>query len=208
MIQDTPPPQTSAEEPSLDDTFSTQIPLEQLEDPRIAELQAQAAAAKDQMLRAIAEAENIRKRAERSIDEARIYAIDRFGKDLLQVADMLARGLASAPPSQDERMATFIEGVGLTQKALLEAFAKNGLRAVGAKGEKFDPNLHQAVSQMPSDVPAGHVAEVLQAGFMLQDRTLRAAMVIVSGGGAAKEPSKEHPKDAPAAPGEGIDIKI
>jgi molecular chaperone GrpE len=175
----------------------SQIPLDQLEDPRIAELQGELAAAKDQMLRALAEMDNVRRRAEKSAEDARLFAIDRFGKDLLQVADTLARAVALAPDDGDERVVTFVDGVKLTERTLIETFARHGLKRIGAKGDKFDPNLHQAVSQSASDVPAGHVAEVLQAGFTLNDRTVRAAMVIVSGGGQSA-----------ASPPEGVDITV
>jgi molecular chaperone GrpE len=191
-------------EPNIADALSSQIPLDTLDDPRIAELQTELAGANDQVLRALAEMENIRRRADRSVEEARIYAVDRFAKDLLQVADMLARAIAQAPAGGDERLSTFVEGVRLTEKSLLDAFAKNGLKTIGAKGEKFDPNLHQAVSQIPSDAPAGHVAEVLQAGFLLHERTLRAAMVIVSGGGGQSRPTEDTPKE----PGIGVDFKV
>lgn len=185
------------EEPGLGDALSSQIPLDALGDARVAALEAELAAAKDQMLRALAEMENVRRRAERSAEDARLFAIDRFGKDLLQVADTLARAIASAPDGGDERVTIFIDGVKLTERTLIETFARHGLKRIGAKGDKFDPNLHQAVSQVPADVPAGHVAEVLQAGYVLNDRTLRAAMVIVSGGG------QPH-----ATPPEGVDVTV
>lgn len=170
-------------------------------DARIAALEAEAAAAKDQMLRALAEMDNVRRRAERAAEDARLFAIDRFGKDLLAVADTLSRAIQQAPEGGDERVVTFVDGVKLTEKTLIETFARHGLKRIGAKGEKFDPNLHQAVSQIPSDQPAGHVAEVLQAGFTLNDRTLRAAMVIVSGGGGEK-PAAEPPA------GDSVDVTV
>src|SRR5690606_37736364 len=141
--------------------------------PDVAVLEAELAKARDEMLRALAEVENTRRRAERTAQEARAYAIDRFALDLLSVADTLGRALAAAPRGDfAERFRTLVTGVELTEKALLDAFARHGLRRVGAKGDAFDPNLHQAVAQAPSDVPAGKIAEVMQPGYVLNDRTL------------------------------------
>lgn len=159
------------------------------EAPDVAALQAEVAKARDEMLRALAEAENTRRRAERSVVEARAYAIDRFANDLLPVADTLARALAAAPRDDlDEGFRNLLTGVELTERAMIDAFGRHGLRRVGAKGETFDPNKHQAVAQAPSDQPAGTVAEVMQAGYVLGDRTLRAAMVLVSSGPGSAAP--------------------
>jgi molecular chaperone GrpE len=149
------------------------------------------AKARDELLRALAEVENTRRRAERQANEARAYAVDRFARDLLPVADTLARAIEAAPSdwreSADEGLRTLLTGLEMTERAMLEAFARHGLKKIGAAGETFDPNLHQAVAQTPSDQPAGTVLVVMQPGFVLADRTLRAAMVSVSagpGGGA------------------------
>lgn len=151
--------------------------------PDSAAFEAELAKARDELLRALAEVENTRRRAERQAAEARAYAIDRFANDLLPVADTLARALAAAPrDSADESMRNLLTGVELTERALIEAFARHGLKRIGAKGDMFDPNVHQAVAQAPSDQPAGTVVEVMQPGFVLGDRTLRAAMVVVSAG--------------------------
>ncbi len=153
-------------------------------------LAAELASARDSMLRALAEAENTRRRAERQVQEARAYAIDRFAGDLVPAADALSRALATAPREiAEESVRNMIAGLELTERALFEAFARHGLRRVGAKGDAFDPNLHQAVAQAPSDQPAGVVLEVLQPGYVLADRTLRAAMVLVSGGPAGEKPA-------------------
>jgi molecular chaperone GrpE (heat shock protein) len=114
--------------------------------PDATELQAELAKARDEMLRALAEVENTRRRADRQAQEARVYAIDRFAADLLPVADSLSRALQAAPRDDlDEGFRNLLTGVELTERALLEAFARHGLRRIGAKGEAFDPNLHQAV---------------------------------------------------------------
>ncbi len=167
---------------------------------RIAQLETEFAKAKDDLLRALAEAENTRRRAEKQANDARVYAIDRFANDLLPIADTLSRALEAMTPearaNANDAERTFYEGVELTERALIDAFARHGLKRVGTKGEKFDPNLHQAVAQIPSDVPANHIAEVMQPGFVLGDRTVRAAIVAVSAGQAAAPPS------------EGVDIKV
>lgn len=162
--------------------------------------EAELAKSRDELLRALAEVENTRRRAERQAQEARVYAIDRFANDLLPIADTLYRALAAAPRDDlDEGFRNLLTGVELTERQLIEAFARHGLKRVGERGDTFDPNLHQAVAQAPSDQPAGRIAEVLQPGYVLADRTLRAAMVLVSSGQAA-------------APGGGdaknIDIKV
>jgi molecular chaperone GrpE len=153
------------------------------ETPDIDALQAELAKARDDMLRALAEVENTRRRAERQASEARVYAIDRFAADLLPVADTLTRALAAAPRDDlDEGFRNLLTGVELTERAMVDVFARHGLKRVGARGDVFDPNIHQAVAQAPGDQPAGTVQEVLQHGYVLGDRTLRAAMVLVSAG--------------------------
>ncbi|MBI1189043.1 MAG: nucleotide exchange factor GrpE [Alphaproteobacteria bacterium] len=174
---------------------------------RIAKLEAEIAALKDERLRALAEVENTRRRGERQAQEAKAYAIDRFARDLLPVADTMARALGSVSPevrAADEAVRNLFEGVELTERALIEAFTRHGLTPLGARGEKFDPNLHQAVAQIPSDAPPGAIAEVMQVGYALNERTLRAAMVAVSTGPAPAEPA---PREDPP-PGGGVDIKV
>lgn len=153
----------------------------------------------EQLLRALAEVENVRKRGERAVLEARIYAIERFARDLMAVSDNLQRAVQSLPENPEEPVRSLIEGVQLTEKSLGEIFARHGLRAIGARGDRFDPNLHQAVAQIPSEAPAGAVAEVFQAGYVLGDRTVRAAMVAVSLGMAQAAP-KPDPEPEPEAP--------
>lgn len=154
-----------------------------------AAFEAELAKSRDELLRALAEVENTRRRADRQAQEARTYAIDRFARDLLPVADTLGRALAAVSPqereSADEATRTFLAGVELTERSLVDVFARHGLKRIGARGDAFDPNLHQAVAQAPSDLPAGAVLEVMQPGYVLGDRTLRAAMVLVSAGKAA-----------------------
>ena len=151
-------------------------------------LEAELAKAKDATLRALAEVENTRRRADRQAQEARAYAIDRFARDLLPIADTLSRAIAAVPPhwreSADEASKNLLTGFELTERSLIEAFARHGLKPVGVKGETFDPNLHQAIAHIASDMPSGSIAEVMQVGFVLADRTLRPAIVAVSSGRA------------------------
>jgi molecular chaperone GrpE len=142
---------------------------------------------KDNMLRALAETDNVRKRANRQIEEARVYAVEKFARDLLAVSDNLQRAIDSVPAdvraSMPDSARTALEGVELTQKELVAVLARHGVTAIDASpGAAFDPALHQAVTQIPSRHPAGSVAELFQAGWRIGDRTLRAAMVAVSAG--------------------------
>jgi molecular chaperone GrpE len=142
---------------------------------------------KDNMLRALAETDNVRKRANRQIEDARIYAVEKFARDLLAVYDNLQRAIDSVPQDQQaslpEVARTALEGVELTQKELVTVLARHGVTAIdAAPGAAFDPALHQAVSQIPSAQPAGSVAQLFQSGWRIGDRTLRAAMVAVSAG--------------------------
>jgi molecular chaperone GrpE len=178
-------------------------------DEGAADLEAEISRLKDEHLRALAEIENTRRRGEKQAHEARAYAIDRFARDLLPVADTMARALALVTPevrAADEAVRNLFEGVELTERALIDAFDRHGLRRVGRKGEKFDPNLHQAAAQIASDLPAGTVAEVMTPGYVLGDRTIRAALVAVSVGSG--EAANDQPDPAAAAPGAAIDIKV
>lgn len=156
-------------------------------------LRAEIADLRDKLLRALAEAENTRRRAERQAADARAFGIDRFARDLLPVADALGRAIASLPEAARAGLSpdvkAFAEGVELTERTLLQAFERNGLKPTPGAGAAFDPNMHQAVAQIPSDHPAGSVAEVFQSGFLLAERTLRAAMVAVSLGRPAPGPT-------------------
>jgi molecular chaperone GrpE len=144
---------------------------------------------KDRALRAVAEAENTKKRAELSNNDARAYAIQKFARDLLGVADNLERALQAAPKNADAGEAGLVTGLELTQKSLLQAFESNNLKRVAPEpGEAFDPHLHQAMMEQPSDIiQGGQVLQTLQPGYALFGRTVRPAMVVVAakGSGAA-----------------------
>jgi molecular chaperone GrpE len=146
---------------------------------------------KDNMLRALAETDNVRKRANRQIEEARVYAVEKFARDLLNISDNLARAVESVPPDSrglmTDAVKAALEGVELTQKELVTVLARHGVTAIDASpGAAFDPALHQAVTQIPSPHPAGAVAQLFQSGWRIGDRTLRAAMVAVSAGPGAQ----------------------
>jgi molecular chaperone GrpE len=156
-------------------------------DEAVAALEKERDELKDNMLRALAETDNVRKRANRQIEEARVYAVEKFARDLLAVSDNLQRAVESVPKDQraalPDAVRTALEGVELTQKELVAALARHGVTAIDASpGAAFDPALHQAVTQIPSRHPAGSVAELFQSGWRIGERTLRAAMVAVSAG--------------------------
>lgn len=155
---------------------------------RIEELETELATLKDQALRAMADAENVKKRAAREVAAAKTYGIERFAVDVLSISDNLSRALMTidgkAQDEMGENAKNLIAGIELTEKELMAVLARHGITAVPGKGSKFDPNVHQAVAQVPSDEEKGNVAVVMQTGFKLGDRTLRAAMVSVSTGKA------------------------
>lgn len=173
-----------------EDTNSVDPELSELDvaNARAETLETELATLKDQALRALADAENTKKRAEREVKAASTYAIERFAADMLSVSDNLSRALSvideKARETMGENAKNLVEGIELTEKELIAVFARHGIKAVQGKGSKFDPNVHQAVAQIPSTETKGDVAEVMQTGFTLGDRTLRAAMVAVSSGPA------------------------
>ena len=171
----------------------------QLLNAELERLQAENAALKDQAMRYAAEAENIKRRAEREGNDARAYAIQRFARDLLGVADVLTRALSSTPADiADPAFKNFVAGIDMTEKELTQAFEKNGVKKIApVKGDKFDPHLHQAVMEQPStDVEGGSVLMVMQAGYELFGRVIRPAMVAVAAktGGSA-QPAQPQQKN-------------
>jgi len=151
----------------------------------LAEAKREAAEFKDKLLRTLAEMENLRKRTEREVFDARLYGVAGFARDVLAVADNMHRALEAIGPelreSDDAKVKALIEGVELTERELLKTLEKNGVKKFSPQGEKFDPNLHQAMYEVPtSDLPPGLVADVIQAGYMIGERVLRPAMVAVS----------------------------
>lgn len=157
---------------------------------RIEELEMQLATMKDQALRTMAEADNIRKRAERDVQKAKVFGVEKFAADVLSVYDNLSRALhtidGQAKEELGENARQLVEGIELTEKDLTSALERHQIKPVAGLGSKFDPNVHQAVANIPhAEIEKGHVAAVMQQGFTIGDRTLRAAMVAVSAGPAA-----------------------
>ena len=153
---------------------------------RVTELEAELGEYKDRLLRALAETENVRRRAQREREDASKYAIAGFAKDLLSAADNLRRALESLPESEakDKRTRSLLAGVAATERELLGVFERHGIKRIDPKGEVFDHNFHQAIFEAERpDHPAGSVVEVLQPGYVLHDRLLRPAMVGVAKGG-------------------------
>jgi len=167
-------------------------------------LRAENAALKDQVLRVAAEAENTKRRAEREANDGRAYAIQKFARDLMPVADNLQRALQHAPQdSPDPLVKNLGIGLEMTDKELMAAFERNGLKKIDpTPGAKFDPHLHQAMLEQPSeDVAPGGVVQVVQAGYELFGRVLRAAMVVVAAKGSkgAEPVSAQAPNPYAAA---------
>lgn len=170
------------------------------QEPSADALKAEIAQLKDQMLRVAADAENAKRRAEREANDARAYAINKFATDLMGVADNLARALQHAPrEAEDAAVKNLTIGLEMTEKALLAAFERNGLKRIEpARGAKFDPHQHEAMMEQPADdVGPGVVLQVLQAGYELFGRLVRPAMVVVSSkastgpaAGAAADPAQ------------------
>jgi molecular chaperone GrpE len=181
----------------------------------IEDLQAENAVLKEQALRYAAEAENTKRRAEREGNDARAFAIQRFARDLLGVADVLQRALGSTGEISDPAFKNFVAGIDMTEKELAGAFEKNGVKKINPmKGDKFDPHLHQAVMEQPStDVEGGGVIMVMQAGYELFGRVIRPAMVAVAAktaGAAQAAPAKngyDHGDSDSENSGENIDTQ-
>lgn len=145
-----------------------------------AALQAEVTALKDRLLRAMADAENQRKRAERDKLEAGQYAIAKFARDMLNVADNFARALSALPQGEgvSDAVKAVLDGVAATEREMLSILERHGIRKVDPKpGDRFDPHLHQAIAEIPAPGAAGTIAQVIQPGYVIADRLLRAAMV-------------------------------
>jgi molecular chaperone GrpE len=149
---------------------------------------------KDRVLRTLAEMENLRRRTEREVSDAKTYGVTSFARDMLSVVDNLARALehmpAEARAAAGPQIQSMIEGVELTARDLESALGRHGVRKLDPKGQKFDPNFHQAIFEAPDEtLPAGTVSQVVQSGWTIGDRVLRPAMVGVSKGGPKTAPS-------------------
>lgn len=180
-------PKAEAEVSEVEDDLEQ--PVELTADQQILALEIEKQEMRDQLLRAMAEMENLRKRSEREKLDARVYAIEKFAGDLLSVSDNMARALEALPESEREALTEggkgLLGGIEMTHKELHTVLTRHGITPIEADpGAAFDPNLHQAVANIPSEHPNGTIASLFQAGWRIGDRTLRAAMVAVSAGAA------------------------
>jgi len=174
-----------------DEQNNERAQLPDSENPHAAEfavlqsLQAEVESLKDQRLRALAEAENIRRRAEREKNEASQYAVTKFARDMLGIADNFARALAAVPAevraAADPQVKAVLDGVEATDRQLIQTLERYGVKPVDTSEGKFDPNLHQAIAEVPGNgKPPGAIVDVVQTGFMIGERLLRPAMVTVA----------------------------
>jgi molecular chaperone GrpE len=153
----------------------------------VAALEAERLDLKDKLLRTLADMENLRRRTEREVADARAYAVTNFARDMLTAADNIRRALDSVPADQattEGPLKALVEGIELTERDFLKSLERHGVRRLDPKGSKFDPNMHQAMFEVPNpEVPAGTVLEVVQTGYAIADRVLRPALVGVAKGG-------------------------
>jgi molecular chaperone GrpE len=180
-------------EPAEPNAANDAPPLDEAnEQARIAQLvetlSKESAEYKDKLLRTLAEMENLRRRTEREIADSRVYAISSFARDIIAVADNMDRALGALDKELREKAdaatKALLDGVELTERELLKVLEKHGVKKFEPLGEKFDPNLHQAMFELPDpSKPAGTVAQVVQPGYMIGERMLRPALVAVAKGG-------------------------
>lgn len=194
-------PEEAAEEEVTEDELSEASAMSH----RLMNTEAELADTKDRLMRAIAETENVRRRSEREKADANAYAVTKFARDLLNVADNMRRAMESVPEDmqgEDSPIANFTSGVEMTERELLTVFERHGITKIDPVGEKFDHNFHQAMSEVETtEADNGTVLQVYQSGFVLKDRLLRPAMVVV-----AKAP-KPTAKDKAEKP-EGFDKTV
>jgi molecular chaperone GrpE len=161
----------------------------------VAALEAEKRDLKDKLLRTLADMENLRRRTEREVADARTYAVTNFARDMLNVADNVRRALDSVPAESraaaEGSLKALVDGIELTERDLVKTLERHGVRPVEPQGQRFDPNLHQAMFEVPNpDVASGTVVQVVQTGYVIGERVLRPALVGVAKGG---------PKEARAA---------
>lgn len=199
-----------AGEPNLDDLMQVppqqlraivealQLELDQLH-ARMAAKDAQLEAANDKVLRAFADTDNMRKRVEREKEETAKYAITKFARDIVNVADNFERAIHSVPAeakADNPALNALLDGVGLTEREFLNVLERHGVKRVAPQGEMFNPHHHQAVMENHNpEVPPGTVLKVFQPGYLIDDRVLRPAMVVVAAGGAKASKVAERSAD-------------
>ncbi|PZU82497.1 MAG: nucleotide exchange factor GrpE [Shinella sp.] len=160
-------------------------------------LKAENSELRDRFLRLAAEMDNLRRRTERDVKDAKSYAVTGFARDMLAVSDNLRRALDTIPEeartAADAGLAALIEGVEMTERGMLATLERHGVRKIEAEGQKFDPNFHQAMFEIPNpEVPNNTVVQVVQAGYAIGDRVLRPAMVGVAKGGPKADAAAEQ----------------
>ncbi len=187
-------PHAETDQPTVDavDTAAPETPPEADGETGLAHeilvLAAENAGLKDQVLRTLAEMENLRRRTEREVQDASRYAVTAFARDVLSVGDNLGRALeavsADAREKGGEALAALLSGVEMTEREFVTTLGKHGVRRIDPTGGRFDPNLHQAMFEVPDpSVASGTVVKVLQPGYVIGDRVLRPALVGVAKGG-------------------------
>uniref|UniRef100_A0A7C1P0Z0 Protein GrpE n=1 Tax=Agrobacterium albertimagni TaxID=147266 RepID=A0A7C1P0Z0_9HYPH len=159
-------------------------------------LKAENADLRDRFLRLAAEMDNLRRRTDREIKDAKSYAVTGFARDMLSVSDNLRRAIETLPEearaAADATLTALIEGVEMTERGMLATLERHGVRKIDAEGQKFDPNFHQAMFEVPNpNVPNNTVVQVVQAGYAIGERVLRPAMVGVAKGGPKSEAAAE-----------------
>jgi len=165
----------------------------------MAVLAKEAADVKDRLLRTLAEMENLRRRTEREVVDARLYGVTNFARDILAVADNMERAMKALDDGiraqADAGVKALLDGVELTERELIKVMEKHGVRKIEPMGQKFDPNLHQAMFELPdSSVPAGTIVQVMQPGYTIGERVLRPALVgVAKGGPKAQAPATDAP---------------
>ncbi|MBB4953028.1 molecular chaperone GrpE [Agrobacterium vitis] len=158
----------------------------------LASLQAENSELRDRFLRLAADMDNLRRRTDRDVKDAKSYAVTAFARDMLAVSDNLRRAIDAVPAearaAAEAGLAALIEGVEMTERAMLSTLERHGVKKIEPEGQKFDPNFHQAMFEVPNpDVPNNTVTQVVQAGYTIGERVLRPAMVGVAKGGPKSE---------------------
>jgi molecular chaperone GrpE len=179
------------------DAPETAPQAEAASDP-VAALAKEAADLKDRLLRTLAEMENLRRRTEREVADSRVYAVTNFARDILAVADNMERAMKALDDEIREKadagVKALLDGVELTERELIKVMEKHGIKRLEPQGQKFDPNLHQAMFELPDpSVPAGTVVQVMQPGYTIGERVLRPALVGIAKGGPKTAPASDAP---------------
>ena len=204
--EDTPPDSEAPEETAAEEGEETETGAEETGEEAVEELtpEQQVEELNDKLLRALAEAENVRRRAEREKSDAAKYAITNFAREVLGVADNMERAMASVDSEarkKDPALEQLMVGLEMTEREMLSTFERFGIKPIEAMGEKFDHNLHEAMFELDdTSKPAGTVMQVVEAGYLLNDRLLRPAKVGVSKGGPKEPDATRAAEGATPAP--------